>query len=98
MRCLGVECAAGEVDVADFAEPALYPPWSLEPLAVSSHPNRFNKCTMAASLLSNDQGCVRPMRAMLVGAAALRGGQCGASHHHGSGTRVQLRISFSTHV
>ncbi|KAG2448245.1 hypothetical protein HYH02_006829 [Chlamydomonas schloesseri] len=46
---------AGEVDVGDFADPALTAAWSAEPLAVSYSAGRFGRCAMSACLLSNDR-------------------------------------------
>ena len=41
-----------------FSHPTLYAPWAVQPVSVASSPDRFAKCEMSASLLSNDQ--VRP--------------------------------------
>ena len=38
-----------------FAHPGLYTPWAVQPLTVAWAPNRFAKCEMSASLLSNDK-------------------------------------------
>ena len=38
-----------------FSHPGLYTPWAVQPLSVASSPDRFAKCEMSASLLSNDQ-------------------------------------------
>lgn len=38
-----------------FSHPSLYTPWAVQPLSVASSPDRFAKCEMSASLLSNDQ-------------------------------------------
>jgi len=56
--------AAGEVDVSDFEDTGLHPPWAVNPLMVTSSPHRFNKCAMAAAMLSNDQGALGPMQRM----------------------------------
>ena len=44
-------------DASMFAHPGLYTPWTVQPLTVAWAPNRFAKCEMSASLLSNDQAC-----------------------------------------
>lgn len=60
-------CTAADVDVSEqFLDPALYPPWAVDPLAVSTHPGRFARCDKAAALCSNDQSVVAPMRRMQV--------------------------------
>ncbi len=41
--------------MSDFCDPALHAPWAVDPLAVSHHPHRFGRCTMAAALLANDK-------------------------------------------
>jgi hypothetical protein len=56
-----------QVDVSDFAHPALYPPWAVDPLMVSCTPKLFNKYEMAAAMLSNDQAGIGPIRRMQVG-------------------------------
>lgn len=38
-----------------FSQPGLYTPWAVQPLSVAYSPDRFAKCEMSASLLSNDQ-------------------------------------------
>ncbi|KXZ56936.1 UNI3 protein [Gonium pectorale] len=55
---------AADVDVAEFADPALTAPWAVDPLAVSQCGARFGRCLMAASLLSNDRRCVGPIQRM----------------------------------
>ncbi|GIL96721.1 hypothetical protein Vretimale_2529 [Volvox reticuliferus] len=56
---------AGEVDVADFADPALTAAWAVDPLSVSYNSSKFGRCLMSASLLSNDRRCVGPIQRML---------------------------------
>lgn len=56
MRCRGQ--GARQADASMFSHPSLYTPWAVQPLSVASSPDRFAKCEMSASLLSNDQ--VRP--------------------------------------
>ncbi|GIL51556.1 hypothetical protein Vafri_7527 [Volvox africanus] len=56
---------AGGVDVADFADPALTAAWAVDPLSVSYNGNKFGRCLMSASLLSNDRRCVGPIQRML---------------------------------
>lgn len=43
-----------------FSHPRLYTPWAVQPLTVAWAPDRFAKCDMSASLLSNDQASYRP--------------------------------------
>lgn len=50
-----------------LADPGLYANWAVQPLAASWHPARYARCELAATLLSNDQACVAPCRAMQVG-------------------------------
>lgn len=51
--------AADQVGAAEFADAALYPTWSPQPLAVSCHPSTLGTCPLAATLLATDQvgGC-----------------------------------------
>ncbi|GLC37998.1 hypothetical protein PLESTB_000447600 [Pleodorina starrii] len=55
---------AGEVDVGDFADPALTASWAVDPLSVSYSGAKFGRCLMSASLLSNDRRCVGPIQRM----------------------------------
>ena len=48
---------ARQVDASMFSHVGLYTPWAVQPLTVASAPDRFAKCEMSASLLSNDQAC-----------------------------------------
>ncbi len=41
-----------------FSHPGLYTPWAVQPLTVASAADRFAKCEMSASLLSNDQASI----------------------------------------
>lgn len=49
-----------------FSHPGLYTPWAVQPLSVASSPDRFAKCEMSASLLSNDQVCPAFVRLLLL--------------------------------
>ncbi|GAX79746.1 hypothetical protein CEUSTIGMA_g7187.t1 [Chlamydomonas eustigma] len=62
---------ADQVDVSDFANPALYPPWAVDPLMASSSTKLFNKYEMSAAMLSNDQACISPVRRMQERAAVM---------------------------
>ncbi|GFR40925.1 hypothetical protein Agub_g1581 [Astrephomene gubernaculifera] len=55
---------AAEVDVCEFAEPALTAGWAVDPLAVSYSGAKFGRCLMSASLVSNDRRCVGPIQRM----------------------------------
>ncbi|EFJ48639.1 delta tubulin [Volvox carteri f. nagariensis] len=55
---------AGDVDVGEFADPALTSAWTVDPLSVSYNPAKFGRCLMSASLLSNDRRCVGPIERM----------------------------------
>ena len=41
-----------------FSHAGLYTPWAVQPLTVASAADRFAKCEMSASLLSNDQASI----------------------------------------
>lgn len=57
---------ADEADVSDLCDPGLYSAWSPpDPLAVSSSPTIFGRCSMSAAMLSNDQSCISPISKML---------------------------------
>jgi len=49
---------ARQADVSMFSHPGLYTPWAVQPLTVASAADRFAKCEMSASLLSNDQASI----------------------------------------
>ena len=49
---------ARQADVSMFSHAGLYTPWAVQPLTVASAADRFAKCEMSASLLSNDQASI----------------------------------------
>uniref|UniRef100_A0A7S0YA75 Tubulin delta chain n=1 Tax=Polytomella parva TaxID=51329 RepID=A0A7S0YA75_9CHLO len=55
---------AERVDVSDLADPKLHDRFVVDPLKVSYSGLPYGGCTMHTAMISNDQGCVRPMERM----------------------------------
>ncbi len=56
---------AFDADVASFADKALYPSWATDPLKVMCSNQRFLKHEMFATVVSNSQASIVPMRKVL---------------------------------
>eukprot|EP00798_Chlamydomonas_sp_ICE-L_P011290 gene11290-18926_t len=89
---------AGESDVSDFVDPSWYPQWAVDPFKVTCSPYRFNGCSMAAALLSNDQSCVSPMERMLQRAVSMLASRAFVHQYEKYGMDEQDFLSCFSHV
>lgn len=90
--------AAGEVDVGDFANPSLYARWAVDPLMVSSHTHRFNRCLMSGALLANDRRCLGPVQRMQERAYAMLASRAFVHQYQKYGLEVEDFQSCFAHV
>ena len=87
---------ASTADVSLFADKALYPKWSTEPLGVLYNEDRFYDHEMFATLLSNSQASTVPIRNVLDRAYSMLHERAYVHHYEKCGlSYTDMEIAFA---